>query len=322
MDAPEPRGHRAVERQHVGQARVREQERQEEAGRAQDGAHRHRVGEPLAADSAGHLRERARRPRAPLDDAGRQGGADRQHVGGREDGQREERGQPEAALGRPRLAEDGGRHVPARVVPHDEGEAQPQRLERLALRRERHPGRHTDGAEAGDGERGDREEREDGERDGRVSRRPDAEHVQRREHGDEPEDEEPALGAGHVRVPEAHVLDEERWINGDVHEAVDPAPPPDLEGPEPPEGAPGPGHVPALLGHRPCELGHGERDGKAPEERREQQEDQRHSGTEGRYDVLDPVGPARDVEEEDRGERKDAELALQPVAQIRFPAPR
>src|SRR5437660_27573 len=81
-----------------------------------------------------------------------------------------------------------------------------------------------------------------------------ADHVQRRKHDDDPHDEEPALAGGHGRIPEPRILHEERGVDGHVHEAVDPAPPADLKGPERPERAPGPRDVPALVGQRGGEL--------------------------------------------------------------------
>ena len=51
-------------------------------------------------------------------------------------------------------------------------------------------------------------------------------------------------------------------------------------------------------------------DRQAPEKRREDEQEQRQAGTEGRHRVLDAVGPTADVEEDDGRERHQAELAL------------
>src|SRR2546430_12930223 len=63
---------------------------------------------------------------------------------------------------------------------------------------------------------------------------------------------------------------EERRIDGHVDEAIEPRPPADLEAPERPEGARRPRHVAALVGHGGGQLRHGERNGQAPEQRREE----------------------------------------------------
>src|SRR5438093_2633324 len=138
--------------------------------------------------------------------------------------------------------------------------------------------------------------------------RPHAEQVERRQRDDEGEREEPALERRQRRMPVPEILDEQRRIDGDVDEAVEPRPPADLEAPERPEGARRPRHVAALVGHRGGQLRHRERDGQAPEQRREQEQHEGEAGTERRHRVLDAVGAAAHVEEDDGGERHHAEL--------------
>jgi hypothetical protein len=100
------------------------------------------------------------------------------------------------------------------------------------------------------------------------------------EQPDEAQRQQPALGRRHLRTPEAHVVGEERGIHGHVHEAVEPAPPADLEAPEGSEGATHPGDITAFLGQRGAHLRHGEGDGRADEERREHQQQKGQPGTE------------------------------------------
>src|SRR5207253_4284590 len=133
----------------------------------------------------------------------------------------------------------------------------------------------------------------------------------RRQDGDEHHRKEPALERRHSRMPVAQVLDEERRIDGDVDEAVEPRPPADLEAPERPEGARRPRHIASLVGHGGGQLRHGERDGQAPEQRREDEENEGEAGTERRHRVLDAIGPAAHIEEDDGGERQHAELAAE-----------
>src|SRR5438309_924741 len=148
-------------------------------------------------------------------------------------------------------------------------------------------------------------------RDGGATGQPHAEQVQRRQSGDEHHREEPALERRHGRMPVAQVLDEERRIDGHVDEAIEPRPPADLEAPERPEGARRPRHVAALVGHGGGQLRHGERNGQAPEQRREDEENEREAGTERRHRVLDAIGAATHIEEDDGGERQHAELAAE-----------
>src|SRR6185312_840998 len=108
--------------------------------------------------------------------------------------------------------------------------------------------------------------------------------------------------------PEREVVDEERGVDRHVHEGVDPAPPADLEAPEAAERALHPHHVAALLGKCGGELGHRERDRQAPHHRGDHQQQQGQTGTEGADRVLDAVGAAADVEEEDGDEGKEPDL--------------
>src|SRR5262249_30615587 len=106
--------------------------------------------------------------------------------------------------------------------------------------------------------------------------------------------ERPAPACRHRRRPEARVFDEERRIDGHVHERVEPRPPADLKGPERAEGPRGPRHVATLVGQRRSELGHRQRDGKTPQERRDHEQEQREAGTERGDHVLDAVWTAAD----------------------------
>src|SRR5207249_283687 len=110
--------------------------------------------------------------------------------------------------------------------------------------------------------------------------------------------------------------------HGDVDEAVDPAPPADLERPVRPDRLARPRDVAAFVRHRRRELGHHQGDRRAPENRREHQQRERHARTERGNGVLDPVGPAAHVEEDDRGEREDPEPAPEPCRQLTSPGRR
>src|SRR4030095_5664540 len=107
---------------------------------------------------------------------------------------------------------------------------------------------------------------------------------------------------------------EERRVHRHVHEGVDPAPPADLESPEGAEGTAHPRDIAAFLRQRAGQLGHGKRDGQAPHERRQDEEQEGEPGPERRDGVLDAVGTAANVEEDDGEQRNEAELPAEPGA--------
>jgi hypothetical protein len=107
----------------------------------------------------------------------------------------------------------------------------PESLQSLAGRRQRRPRGYPRPEQRGHCQRGDRQERDDRQQDGRVAGRSDAEKIEPGQRDDEGDDQEPALERRHLGGPEAQVLDEERRVYRDVDEAIDPAPPADLEGP-------------------------------------------------------------------------------------------
>ena len=279
--------------------------------------------EPVGADRSRDLGEGPRRPNAPLDGAARQRGADRQDVRQADHGQRQEERGAEGPLGRARLAEHGRGRVPSRVIPHHDGEAHTEpRAEGPVLESERRPRYPARCRDPSDRESGDRQEHRDRHHDGGASRGSDPGEVQTREQDDEGERQEPTLRRRHARPPEFDVFHEQRRIDGNVHEAVEPAPPADLKRPVRPEGAARPRHVAAFVRHGRGELGHHERDGQAPEHRGQHQQEQRQSRAEGGNRVLDAVGPATHVEEDDRRQRQDAQLALEPCRQLTSPGRR
>ena len=268
------------------------------------------MAEEGAADGRGDRGQRARPPARPV--APRpEDRADRQQVRERDDGEREPGRSRERPLGPAGLAEDGRRRVPAGVVPHHDGEPEAEAPPALAGREPRQPWLAPGRRERRQRQEGHRRQADPGADDGGATRQPHAEYVQGREPPDEHEGQQPALDGVHPRPPEAGVLHEERRVDRDVDEAVDPAPPADLEAPEGSERPADPGHVAALVGDGRRELGHHDRHGQAPDERGDGEEEEGEPGAERRDRVLDAVGPAAHVEEDDGGQGQEAELPRQ-----------
>src|SRR6185369_9494488 len=85
--------------------------------------------------------------------------------------------------------------------------------------------------------------------------------------------------------------------------------PSDLEAPERTEGAARPRDVAALVGHGGGQLRHDHRHGAAPQQGGDDEKEKREAGTEGRDDILDPVGAAAHVKEDEGDERPETEIA-------------